>query len=370
MASVDRVKTGWRARYRTPEGASRSKTFRRKVDAEAFLVTIEHSKMAGDYVDRAAGMVTFRAFAEAWRAAQVQHRPTTAAQLETHLRRHVYPTLGDRPIGAIRRTEVQAWVKERSQHLAPSTIDVVYGYVAGIFRAAVEDRVIARSPCSKINLPKVERRRVVPLAVDQVEAIVDAMPERYRALVTFDAATGLRQGECFGLTVDRVDFLRRQVRVDRQLVLLPGAGPELGPVKTAASLRTVPLPRVAIDALAEHLARWPAGPDGFVFTNDRGEPIRRTRFSDVWRPAVARAGVDGARFHDLRHFYASLLIRHGESVKVVQERLGHASPVETLETYAHLWPDSDDRTRAAVDEVLGPARIEAGVSPVCHGEEV
>ena len=57
--------------------------------------------------------------------------------------------------------------------------------------------------------------------------------------------------------------------------------------------------------------------------------------------------------HALRHYYASLLIRHGESVKVVQARLGHASASETLDTYSHLWPDSEDSTRAAVDAVLG-----------------
>ena len=57
--------------------------------------------------------------------------------------------------------------------------------------------------------------------------------------------------------------------------------------------------------------------------------------------------------HALRHYYASLLIRYGESVKTVQVRLGHASAAETLDTYSHLWPDSDDRTRAAIDSVLG-----------------
>jgi integrase len=60
------------------------------------------------------------------------------------------------------------------------------------------------------------------------------------------------------------------------------------------------------------------------------------------------------RLHDFRHFYASLLIVGGESVKVVQARLGHASARETLETYAHLWPDTEDRTRQAVDAILGP----------------
>jgi integrase len=73
-----------------------------------------------------------------------------------------------------------------------------------------------------------------------------------------------------------------------------------------------------------------------------------------WRAAVEMAGLPaGTGLHALRHYYASLLIRHGESVKTVQARLGHASAVETLDTYSHLWPDSDDRTRDAIDSVLG-----------------
>ena len=91
-----------------------------------------------------------------------------------------------------------------------------------------------------------------------------------------------------------------------------------------------------------------------VFTTPRGESIRRSRFGEVWRRALEVADVPlGTTFHSLRHYYASLLIRHGESVKVVQERLGHASAAETLDTYSHLWPDSQDRTRQAIDDVLG-----------------
>lgn len=69
-------------------------------------------------------------------------------------------------------------------------------------------------------------------------------------------------------------------------------------------------------------------------------------------------------FHSLRHYYTSLLIRHGESVKTVQARLGHASAAETLDTYSHLWPDSDDRTREALDVVLG--RPDRDTSPAAH----
>ena len=112
----------------------------------------------------------------------------------------------------------------------------------------------------------------------------------------------------------------------------------------------IPLPDVVLEALSQQLAAFPS--DGFVFTNARDEPIRRSVFSRVWQPAVEASGAPaGTTFHDLRHHYASLLLRHGESVKVVQARLGHASAAETLDTYSHLWPDSEDRTRAAVDSV-------------------
>jgi integrase len=90
-----------------------------------------------------------------------------------------------------------------------------------------------------------------------------------------------------------------------------------------------------------------------VFTNRLGQPIRRTSLWKVWQDALSAAKVEPMTFHGLRHYYASLLIRHGESVKTVQERLGHASAVETLDTYSHLWPDSDSRTREAVETALG-----------------
>jgi integrase len=242
--------------------------------------------------------------------------------------------------------------------------------LAGIFRAAVRDRLLVSSPCVDVRLPKPEPKRVEPLATERVEALIAAMPERYRALVVLAAGTGLRQGEAFGLEVEAVDFLRRTLEVRQQLVTMPGQAPYLAPPKTPASYRTIPLPQVVVGALAAYLAAFSATevemldatvkpaakarPVALVFTSPAGRPLRRTRFSDVWREAAATAELgDGVTFHDLRHFYASLLIRHGESVKVVQRRLGHKSAVETLDTYSHLWPDSEDRTRDAVDTALG-----------------
>jgi integrase len=110
---------------------------------------------------------------------------------------------------------------------------------------------------------------------------------------------------------------------------------------------------MAVDALKSHLRDFPVdGPEGWLFTAPQGGPIVYTHFMDhAWRPACAKAGIPkGTGPHALRHHYASLLIKHGESVKTVSERLGHTNAAMTLNIYTHLWPDSEERTRAAVDK--------------------
>ena len=188
----------------------------------------------------------------------------------------------------------------------------------------------------------------------------------------FSAGTGMRQGECFGLTVDRIDFLRRTVRVDRQLVGAVGGLPEFGPPKSEASQRTVLLPTTVVALLAAHLAEHREGPQRLVFTNTEQRPLRRNTFNTAWHRAADANGLPGtATFHDLRHFYASLLIARGCSVKAVQHRLGHNSAMETLDTYAHLWPDSDNETREAVDGAFASIRIaqRANASPFVAAKE-
>jgi integrase len=342
--------TRWRARYVDECGREHAKGFGRKVDAQNWLNEITAAVVTGQYVDPKAGQVTFRDYAERWRTIQVQ-RPSSRAHVETMLRRHAYPVLGDRCLSSVMPSDIQGWVK--GLELAPSTVGVIHGIVSTVMKAAVRDRRIASNPCDGTKLPKAQRKQIVPLTTEQVAAVRNALQLPLQGLVTLAAGTGMRQGECFGLTVDRVRFLERTVTVDRQLVTVQGQGSSLAPPKTRASNRTIPLPQVVVDALAAHLAKFPAGPDGLVFTLS-GRPITRSVFGHKWRAAIKTAGLpSGTGFHALRHYYASLLIRHGESVKTVQSRLGHASAVETLDTYSHLWPDSDDRTRDAIDSVLG-----------------
>lgn len=345
-------KTSWRASYRDAASKEIVKHFPRKVDAQRWLDEVTASVVTGMYVDPRAGSITFKEYAEAWRASQ-PYRPSTADVVRVALVNRVYPLIGDVPLSAFTPDTIQSVVKRLEERYAASTVEVTYSYVSTVFKAAVASRKIMTTPCVNIKLPEKVKKKVVPLEVKKVFALADAMPDRYRAMVILAAGTGMRQGEVFGLTVDRVKFLERKIIVDRQLRGVDDEGkPMFGPPKTETSDREIPLPQVVADALAAHIKEFPPGEDGLIFTVPEGTPMRKSSFWTVWQRATKDAGISGHGFHSLRHHYASVLIRAGESVKVVQARLGHKSAQETLDTYAHLWPDSDERTREAVDASL------------------
>ena len=344
----------YRVRYRDPQGQQRTRTFARKVDAQAFAKAVDTDMARGDYVSPRDQQLTFGEYAKQWQATRVR-RPSSTEALGYALARMA--DLEPLRLNAIRRSDVQAWVQRQSQTLSPTTLRTTFRELSSIFRAAVEDGLLNRSPCGRIALPTVEHGQVVPITTEQVQQLADAVPARYRALIVASAGLGVRQGEALGLTVDRVDFLRRTVRIDRQLLTPARGKPQFGPTKTPASVRTLPLPQVVADALAAHLAQFGEGPDRLIFTTGRQGPMRRNNAGDMVRRAVAAGNLPvGTSSHDLRHFYASLLISQGQSVKVVQSRLGHRSATETLDTYGHLWPDSEADTIAAVDIALAAMR--------------
>lgn len=365
MASIKQLADGrYQVRFRDDTGRQHAKRFRRKGDAQDWLDAHTAALVRGDFVTPAAGRVTFREYAEQWRAAQAHHRPSTIVHVESRLRLYVYPLLGDKQLRTIQRSDVQALVNHAAQSLAPTSVEVLHGFVVSVFASAVLDKIIPASPCMKINLPEVPVRRVVPLTVDQVAAIHEAVPRWYKPMVLLAAATGLRSGELRGLTVDRIwpmvhvrgDVLPEEVtlRIDRQLTDVRGGKPVWGPPKTEAADRLVLVGRSSVRSLVEHLESNGIGRDGLLFTGRTGSPISRSAAGEVWRNATQGMGLgDRSGWHELRHFHASLLIADGRSVRAVADRLGHKDPVETLRVYSHLWPNDEERSVAATEAMIG-----------------
>jgi integrase len=170
-----------------------------------------------------------------------------------------------------------------------------------------------------------------------VWALYDAMPERLRVSVLLGAFAGLRVGETCGLRVTDIDFLRG--------IISPAVQYPAEELKTATSRTPVPVPRSMTLKLSAHVAAYP---------DDRLITIGPRPLEAEFRTARGKvAGLpDGFRYHDLRHYFASLLIASGCDVKTVQARVRHGSAKTTLDTYGHLWPDRDESTRAAVEAVF------------------
>ena len=341
----------WRARYTDVEGRERSRTFARKGDAEKFLATVTVDVLRGTYVDPQLMRLPLREYTQRWLEAQ-SLAPSSRRTYETYLRTRILPALGDRALGSITPTDARAFVKTLSEDLSRSTVHQIHGLLSTILRAAVEDGYLHKNPCARTAPGKGRRPQVKPLTVAEVQSLIDAMPQRYRVAAVLGAGCGLRVGEVLGLRVCSIRLDEGELAVVEQLQLLPGSPPVIRQPKTVSSIRVVPLPDSVADAVRLHLSLWPAQPDDLLLRSRTGSYVWPNTFNDsVWRAAARRAGLPTVRFHDLRHFYASALIRAGESVKTVQAALGHASAVETLETYAALWPDSHERTRAAVDDL-------------------
>src|SRR5450756_1361059 len=119
MASIKKREDGqWRARYRDAAGKEHARHFARKIDGQQWLDEVTAAVVTGQYVAPNAGRITFREYAEAWRANQA-HRPSTQDQVQRHLRRHVYPSIGERPLSAILPSDLKAMLKRLSGDLSP-----------------------------------------------------------------------------------------------------------------------------------------------------------------------------------------------------------------------------------------------------------
>lgn len=373
----------YRARYVGPDGTEKSKSFpdRQKRLAEEWLTNTASDMSRGQYIDPRAGRITFKAYAEGWFKTHVVD-PASEPVIEQRLRLHAFRLIGSRPLDSFRPEHIRGMVSalENDPGISGGYARNIYGDVRAVLSAAVDDGLLPRNPCSakSVRPPTVEPRRVIPWLPAQVQAVRAALPERYKTMVDTGAGCGLRQGEIVGLAEDAIDSEAGILRVVRQVKIIRGKA-VFAPPKCNKE-RDVPLPSSVAEALRIHMDafkpvevtlpwRKPDGPKRtarLLFTNRAGGIVWRSNFNlQEWKPALAMAGLipkagedgkyESARehgMHALRHFYASLLLDAGESIKAVSQYLGHTDPALTLRVYAHLMPSSQERTRNAIDSVL------------------
>ncbi|MFD9752623.1 tyrosine-type recombinase/integrase [[Kitasatospora] papulosa] len=346
----------WQARYDDPNGREITSLWATKAEAEREINKQESAKATGSWLDPKAGRVTVERFAlDTWLPAQ-----SIIGRSETEylgaLRRYLFPEWGHREIRSIKPSEAGAWQKllVSKYNLSGTYPNRVARYVRGVFRLAVIDRVIPVSPFEQIPAPAMDETAVQPPDIAEVRQLLAAATiDRWRAMLEVTALTGLRSGEIRGLRLARVDFLRRTMLVDQQLVYEKGKGLYFDELKTGAGLRTLPLNRRVVDVLAAYIERHPvpqSGPGaGLIFTMPAAGLIGESTIDFALKSICKRAKVEPRHWHELRHHYASVLIAGGENPKVVQKRLGHKDVMTTLRTYSHLFAEAEERTRDVLD---------------------
>lgn len=359
MASIkQRPDRKYRARYRDPSGREHSKHFERVRDAKAWLARETAAIESGAWVDPRAGKLTWDEWSTAWVERQTWARGTREAAL-TALESVPW---GSVALRAVKPSEVQSWVRaEERRGLAPSTIKTRLNYVQMCFRAAKLDRIIPESPAVNVKSPRQRKREasLKLLSAEQVASVLEVAGE-FEGFAAVCAFAGLRLGEAAGLQLQDVDFLRRTIRVERQVQGSTIATTEIVPPK-AGSEREIFVPDELVGILSAHVAQQQISqPDAHLFRTPLGRLYNRNSAGEEWRRIRAEAKLPaGMTLHTLRHTFASNLIAAGCDVVTVQRALGHSQPSITLNVYSHLWPSAEDKTRGAVAAFMAKVRESA-----------
>ena len=338
----------WRARTRLELDGSGGRVPRVRDAGERFLAAIE----AGTALSRSG----------------TPYRPSTVNGYRRELRQRIYPAIGDRRLDAVTRGDVLALSGGmQGEGLAPTTVRNTIVPLRALYRWAADHDITARNPTRGLAMPGVSGSRRERFATpSEVRALLASLDPRDRALWATAAFAGLRRGELMGLRWSDVDLDAGELHVRQAF---SPAAKRMGPPKTKAGQRTVPLSAQLAELLAAHreLSRgvraelvFARGTLADANRGHRGSP--KAPFSDstvgvralrVWRSA----GLEPLGMHEARHTFASSLLAAGVPMKVVSALMGHTTIAVTVDLYSHLLPGAGADAIAQLDRWLKADQI-------------
>ena len=265
--------------------------------------------------------------------ARVKLRPSTFKTSQGFLKNHIKTQIGSIPLADLTSLDLQRFykhlldggrvdrieAKKKPKGLAPKTVRNIHQMIGSAYNLAMEQKLVSKNPTQGCALPKVERKEMQTLPVEQLTSFLrEAKDSGVYELYYLDLATGLRRGELLGLKWTDIDLDRGVLKIQRAISRQNGKVVET-PLKTKNAYRTLPLSADAIDVLMQ------------------------------------RAGLPRIRFHDLRHTFATMALQNGVDVKTVSSMLGHYSAGFTLDTYAHVTTDAQLKAAQTMGNILSRA---------------
>ena len=340
----------------------------RKADAQKRLNELLVSFEKGIYMPPGRLTVAehLRNWLDGYGRTNCSHRTVDGYQsiIETHL----VPALGHIQLKHLHPQAIQGYYGKACQRLSARTVHHHHRVLSQSLKFAVRQGYLGQNPADLVDPPSPRKTVMRTLTPGEVEVLLENAQTSYYYPVIYTAiSTGLRQAELLGLRWRDIDLDMASLSVSQVLYKRGGICQFLEP-KTSHSRRRVAMtPKLAL-FLREYKEQreWfylelgrQLTLDELLFTTVEGKPIDPCVLSHAFTRMARAVGMEGVRFHDLRHTFASLMLLRGAKPKVISEALGHASVAFTMDTYSHIIEGMQEDAMALLDEVL-PAGVNGG----------
>jgi integrase len=333
----------------------------RKGDAQKRLNDLLASLEKGVYTPP--GRITVAEHLRNWLDGYVKTNcsPRTLDGYQSIVETHLVPALGHIQLKHLHPQAIQSYYGKACELVSARTVHKHHRLLSQALKYAVRQGYLGRNPCELVDSPSWKPKPMRTLTPGEVETLFDNMEDSSIYPVTYAAvSTGLRQAELLGLRWRDIDLDMLSISVSQVLYKRRGVCQFKEPKTNYSRRRIAMTPKLAL-FLREYRKEsesiyWQLGQpltlDSLVFSSPNGKPLDPSMLSHEFAKAAKMVGLEGVRFHDLRHTFASLMLLRGAKPKVISEALGHSSVAFTMDVYSHIIDGMQADAMALLDEVL------------------
>jgi integrase len=281
-------------------------------------------------------------------------RESTFYIIELQVKNH-FSRFNGIPINKISTESIEKWISDiRKTGLKISTVRIILMNFGQVFKYAVRHKYLNANPVLSIERPKPQGdidsfREMKILKPDEIVRLLEVTTnQKYHCLFMLAIFSGARQGELLGLKWSDILWDIGQIEIKRSYSSRKFYEP-----KTPASRRKIDIGNQMTLELKKWKVACPPNDFDLVFPTNNGTPMNSSNMkSDAFFPALKRANIQGIRFHDLRHTYASLKIHQGVNIKYLQKQLGHNKATTTLDVYSHLLQENNSESANDLENMV------------------
>ena len=296
--------------------------------------------------------------------------PATLTSYRNNFRLHINPYIGNIPLKELSTYHIQRCLDAIGGSC--STFVKNYNVIHGALEKAVELGMLVRNPCKGVTFPEDDKEDMRVLSKDEQQRFIKELDdEYYRPMLLTYLYTGLRMGECIPLTWEDIDLQKKSIRVCKKAIICHDYSKHEAKqvvqnfCKTKSSKRKVVITSGLVEVLKAHKEKMmkrveQAGEtwseSNLVFPNTKGNMVYCRNLQSTLEKIFARAGIEGATMHTLRHTYATRCFEAGVDIKAISEQLGHANVKTTYNIYVHLLEDTKEKEidkLGEIDKLLG-----------------